>query len=518
MEQKTYFFAVDLGATSGRTILGSLTPRSALPLGSSKNHLPLTPKVELEELTRFPNNLIEQGGHFYWDIYALYFEIIRGLKEVARRGIQITSIGIDTWGVDFVFIGSDNAILRNPRAYRDPITFAAMDDYLENVISRREVYDITGIQLMNFNSIFQLYAMRKEDNAAFRHARKILFVPDALSWMLTGQEVCEYTIASTSQLLDPRTKELDARLLQSVGLTREKFGRMVMPGSQIGVLTEEVQRLTGLGPVPVIAVAGHDTGSAVAAVPARDENFAYLSSGTWSLMGIETRDAIISDLSYERNFTNEGGINCTTRFLKNICGMWLYERCRLEWGETSHAELQASAMTVEAFRSLINPDDPTFANPSSMVEAIQQYCRRTSQPVPETPAEICRCIFDSLALRYRQVFEWLQDFGKSQNSNLNSQTSNLKSQINTLHIIGGGSLNKYLNQFTANATGVVVKAGPQEGTALGNIMMQAQAAGLVSDIWQMRQIIANSIDLVTYEPQDKALWDAAYEKYLKITQ
>ena len=542
MEQKTYFFAVDLGATSGRTIVGTiekleargekLENTSAADISLTPNHLPLTPKVELEELTRFPNNLIEQGGHFYWDIYALYFEIIRGLKEVARRGIQITSIGIDTWGVDFVFIGSDNAILRNPRAYRDPITFAAMDDYLENVISRREVYDITGIQLMNFNSIFQFYAMRKEDNAAFRHARKILFVPDALSWMLTGQEVCEYTIASTSQLLDPRTKELDARLLQSVGLTREKFGRMVMPGSQIGVLTEEVQRLTGLGPVPVIAVAGHDTGSAVAAVPARDENFAYLSSGTWSLMGIETRDAIISDLSYERNFTNEGGINGTTRFLKNICGMWLYERCRAEFkGNLSpltsrsalplgssknpsplgHAELQASAMTVEAFRSLINPDDATFANPSSMVEAIQQYCRRTSQPVPETPAEICRCIFDSLALRYRQVFTWLMEF-----RGLQGNLSPLNDVV--LHIIGGGSLNKYLNQFTANATGVVVKAGPQEGTALGNIMMQAQSAGLVNDIWQMRQIIANSIDLVRYEPKDKELWDAAYEKYLKITQ
>ena len=265
MEQKTYFFAVDLGATSGRTILGSterLEVRSERLENTSAaediSHLsPLTSHLSLEELTRFPNNLIEVGGHFYWDIYALYFEIIRGLKEVAKRGLEITSIGIDTWGVDFVFIGSDNAILRNPRAYRDPITFAAMDDYLENVISRREVYDITGIQLMNFNSIFQLYAMRKENNAAFRHARKILFVPDALSWMLTGQEVCEYTIASTSQLLDPRTKELDARLLQSVGLTREKFGRMVMPGTQIGVLTEEVQRLTGLGPVPVIAVAGH---------------------------------------------------------------------------------------------------------------------------------------------------------------------------------------------------------------------------------------------------------------------
>ena len=491
MDKKTCFFAVDLGATSGRTIIGNIN----------------NGKFDLEEVTRFPNNLIELGGHFYWDIYALYFEIIRGLKDVAQRGIEITSIGIDTWGVDFVFIGEDNAILRNPRAYRDPITFDAMDDYLKHVISRKDVYDVTGIQLMNFNSIFQLYAMKQEQNSAFQHAKKILFVPDALSWMLTGQEVCEYTIASTSQLLDPRTKELDERLLSSLGLNRNKFGKMVNPGTVIGVLTDEVQKMTGLGAVPVIAVAGHDTGSAVAAVPAKDENFAYLSSGTWSLMGIETKDAIINDLSYERNFTNEGGIEGTTRFLKNICGMWLYERCRKEWPEEvrqlSHPELQGSAMQVEAFRSIINPDDSLFANPDSMIGAIQQYCRNTNQPVPESPAEICRCIFDSLALRYKQVFQWLQEFAPF--------------RLDVLHIIGGGSLNKYLNQFTANATGATVLAGPQEGTAIGNIMLQAKAAGLVGDIWQMRQIIANSLELVKYDPKDQALWDAAYENYLRIT-
>ena len=503
MNDKKYFFAVDLGATSGRTIIGSINDS----------------KFELEEVTRFPNNLIVQGGHYYWDIYALYFEIVKGLKEVARRQLDIVSIGIDTWGVDFVFIGDDNAILRNPRAYRDPITFAAMDGYLEHVVAKKDVYDVTGIQFLNFNSIFQLYAMRKEGNAAFNHARKILFVPDALSWMLTGKEVCEYTIASTSQLLDPRTKQLDERLLASVGLSRDMFGRMVNPGEKIGVLTEEMQQLTGLGPVPVIAVAGHDTASAVAAVPARNERFAYLSSGTWSLMGIETKDAIINDLSYERNFTNEGGIEGTTRFLKNICGMWLYERCRMEWisrgvrlevrgerleiSQVSHPELQGSAMEVEAFRSIINPDDQLFAAPSSMVGAIQTYCRQTGQPVPETPAEICRCIFDSLALRYKQVFQWLQEFAPF--------------RLDVLHIIGGGSLNKYLNQFTANATGATVLAGPQEGTAIGNIMLQAKAAGLVKDIWEMRQIIANSLDLVTYEPADQETWNKAYEKYLKVT-
>ena len=489
---KKYYFAVDLGATSGRTILGTLVDG----------------RLEQEELTRFPNNLIETGGHFYWDIYALYFEMIRGLKEVAHRGITLTSIGIDTWGVDFVFIGDDGAILRNPMAYRDPHTFGRMEEYLEEVVSQREVYDITGIQFMNFNSLFQLYAMRKDANSAMKMAEKVLFVPDALSWMLTGEAVCEYTIASTSQMLDPRTGDLSEKLIESVGMKRSQFGRMVQPGSQIGVLTEEVQNITGLGAVPVIAVAGHDTGAAVAAVPAKNEQFAYLSSGTWSLMGIETKDAIINNRSYELNFTNEGGIEGTTRFLKNICGMWLYERCRKEWPEEvrqlSHPELQGSAMQVEAFRSIINPDDKAFANPPSMIGAIQQYCRETNQPVPETPAEICRCIFDSLSLRYRQVFGWLKEFADF--------------DINVLHVIGGGSLNKYLTQFTADACDVEVLAGPQECTAIGNIMLQAKASGDVADIWQMRAIIANSVEMVPYHPSgDKAAWDAAYEKYLIIT-
>ena len=491
MENKKYYFAVDLGATSGRTILGTLADG----------------KLEQEELTRFPNNLIETGGHFYWDIYALYLEMIKGLQVVGKRGLDITSIGIDTWGVDFVFIGEDDAILRNPMAYRDPHTFAAIDDYLENVLDRKTVYDITGIQFMNFNSLFQLHAMRQANNVALQHCKKVLFVPDALSWMLTGEAVCEYTIASTSQMLDPRTGDLSEKLIESVGMKRSQFGRMVQPGTQIGVLTEEVQKMTGLGTVPVIAVAGHDTGSAVAAVPARDEQFAYLSSGTWSLMGIETKEAVINERSYELNFTNEGGIEGTTRFLKNICGMWLYERCRKEWPEEvrklSHPELQGSAMKVEAFRSIINPDDKAFANPPSMIEAIQQYCRETGQTVPETPAEICRCIFDSLALRYRQVFLWLKEFATF--------------DLNVLHIIGGGSLNKFLNQFTADALGVEVLAGPQECTAIGNIMLQAKASGDVADIWAMRAIIANSVEMVPYHPTgDKAAWDQAYEKYINI--
>ena len=492
-----YFFAVDLGATSGRTIIGCL-----------KNG-----KIELKELTRFPNNLIEVNGHFYWDIYALYFEIIKGLKEAKNNNITITSIGIDTWGVDFVCVADDNSISQ-PIAYRDPHTFEAMEDYLKNVRTKEQVYNVTGIQFLNFNSIFQLYAMKKAGNVALQNAKKILFIPDALSYMLTGEMVCEYTIASTAQLLDPRTKQLDPDLLGSLGLSQDKFGRMVNPGDFIGTLRSEVQKETGLGAIPVVAVAGHDTGSAVAAVPAANENFAYLSSGTWSLMGIETKDAIINRVSYDRNFTNEGGVEGTTRFLKNICGMWLYERCRKEWPEEvrklSHPELQGSAMQVEAFRSLINPDDAIFANPSSMIEAIQQYCRQSCQPVPETPAEICRCIFDSLALRYRQVFGWLKEF---------YSTGKPSSTLNVLHVIGGGSLNKYLTQFTADSLGVEVLAGPQECTAIGNIMMQAKAMRQVDDIWQMRKIIANSVDMVAYHPTaDRRAWDEAYERYLTITR
>ena len=489
MENQQFFFAVDLGATSGRTIVGSLE----------------SGKISLEEITRFDNNLIQTGGHFYWDVYALYNEIIKGLKIVAQREIPITSIGIDTWGVDFVCIGDDDAILRNPLSYRDPHTFGKMEAYFEKCVDRKKVYDITGIQFMNFNSLFQLYAMRENGDTALKNAQKILFVPDCLSYMLTGKQVCEYTIASTSQLLDPRTKDLDHDLLASVGLSRDIFGEMVAPSTVIGTLTEEVQAMTGLGAIPVVAVAGHDTASAVAAVPARDEHFAYLSSGTWSLMGIEAGDAIINECSFDLNFTNEGGVEGTTRFLKNICGMWLYERCRKEWTDApkSHRELQAEAMKVTPFQSLINPDDQVFANPASMVEAIQGYCKATGQHVPEGYAEICRCIFDSLALRYRQVFKWLKEFASF--------------PIDTLHIIGGGSLNEYLDQFTANSTGVEVLAGPQEGTAIGNIMLQAKACGIVKDIWEMRRIIAGSIEMKRFVPQEKEMWEEAYQRYLEVT-
>lgn len=481
----TNFLAVDLGATSGRTILGSIVEG----------------KLVQRELTRFPNHIIETGGHFFWDILALYNEIIRSLKTVSAEGIQIESIGIDTWGVDVVMMGKDGGVLRNPYCYRDPHTDEAMEEYFK-LVPKEEVYERTGIQFMQFNTLFQLATLRRNHDSALEVAEKILFVPDALMYMLTGEAVCEYTILSTSQFLDPRTKRIDPHLIEVIGLKESQFGRYVNPSEMVGRLTSEVQQMTGMGAVPVVAVAGHDTGAAVAAVPAENERFAYLSCGTWSLLGIETKDAIISEKSFAYNFTNEGGIEGTTRFLKNICGMWLLERCRKEWTDAPEdvSKLSKDSMEARAFQSFIFPDAPEFANPTSMVEAIQNYCRKTGQPVPQDYQAMTRCIFESLAMRYRQVLGYLKELAPF--------------PIERLHVIGGGSRNEYLMQMTANSLGIPVVTGPVEGTAIGNIMLQAKAAGLVKDRFEMRQMIADSIEMKTYLPQEMAEWDEAYKMYL----
>lgn len=486
------FLAIDLGATSGRTILGSLAGG----------------RLTLEELTRFPNSIVRHGGRCYWNIWNLYDEILRGLRAAAERKVELTSIGIDTWGVDFVTIGHDGHIIGTPRSYRDTHTDGEPARYFAERLPADEVYSLTGIQVMPFNSLFQLSAMRRAGASALDVADKILFLPDALSYLLTGEMVTEYTMASTSQMVNASTRRLDEKILASVGMTVDNFGREVMPGELIGTLTPEVQQLTGLGPVPVVAVAGHDTASAVAAVPACDENdgFAYLSSGTWSLMGIEIDTPIINNRSAVENFTHEGGIEGTIRFLKNICGMWLLERCREEWAreglETSYPRLVEMAQEAEPLRSLIFPDDAVFANPASMTAAITGYCIRTGQPVPETQGQFTRCIYESLALRYRQVFELLESFAPF--------------PIKRLHVIGGGSQNDFLNAMTADALGVEIVAGPVECTAAGNIMVQARAAGEVGSLGEMRRIIRESNQLKTFTPSVDCDRNSAYNKYLKI--
>ena len=481
-----HFAAIDLGATSGRVILATIAEGN----------------ISMEEIYRFPDPIIQMQGHFYWDFPAIFQSVVKGLAKIAERGVAIESVGIDTWGVDFVMFGKDGAMLRLPYCYRDPHTVGAPEKFFERM-PRKELYGKTGIQIMNFNSVFQFDTLRRNNCSALEAADKILFIPDALAYLLTGEMVTEYTIASTAQMINPRTKEWDLDILAMLDLKPENFGRMTMPGEKIGVLTPELQRLTGLGAIPVIAVAGHDTGSAVAAVPAEDENFAYLSSGTWSLMGIESPEPIISEESFDMNFTNEGGIEGTIRVLKNICGMWLLERCRAEWPEMDYPTLIAEAEAAEPFRSLINPDEDCFANPESMTTAIADYCRATGQPLPQSIGEYTRCIFESLALRYRQVMTMLSELSPV--------------AINRLYVIGGGAKNNTLNQYTANAIGIPVETGSSESTAIGNVMMQAKWAGVVDSISDMRRMIRESLtDSRSYTPQNAEIWESAYLKYLEF--
>lgn len=460
------YIAVDLGATSGRVILAKVTDG----------------QVEMETIHRFPTPLLNVAGKYYWNIFSIYDDILKGLAMVGKKGIKVESIGIDTWGVDFVCVGKDGSVSL-PRAYRDPYTDGVPDQFFKEM-SRAELYDRTGIQIMNFNSVFQMYAQYKEGSEAYLHADKLLFVPDALSYMLTGNMVCEYTILSTSALMDPRTKKIDGKILDICGLKPEQFPEIVYPGAKVGSLTPYIAEQTGLGDVAVLAVAGHDTGSAVAAVPAKDEHFAYLSSGTWSLMGIEAKDPVINAQMFDMNFTNEGGIGGTTRLLKNITGMWILEQCLAKWREEgrdyNYVEVAAMAAECSPCQKLFDPDAPEFAAPTDMPAAIRKYCEENGIQVPAGDAHMLRLIYDSLAGKYAQVFRKLCDIAPF--------------TIDTLHIIGGGSQNAFLNQLTADACGVKVVAGPAEGTALGNVMVQAGLS---------RTEILKSIDTKIYNPNER---------------
>ena len=474
--EKKYFLAFDLGATSGRSILGVFDGVN----------------FEMKELTRFPNAIMEIHGKYYWDIFSLYKSLKEGLTECAGQGIKLTSIGIDTWGVDFGYIGKDGTILGLPRAYRDPYTEGAPEDYFK-IVPREKVYGMTGIQIMNFNSLYQLFRAKQEDFSPLAQADKILFMPDLLSYLLTGKQVCEYTDASTSQILNPATHSFEPSLLEAIGISTSILHPLTDPGTVVGTLTDALAEETGLGKVPVVAVAGHDTASAVLAVPAENPNFAYLSSGTWSLMGVETETPVMTEESYEKNFTNEGGVEGTTRFLKNITGMWLLEQCRKEWereGRTyTYSQIMDMAVNATDMKSYVNPDDPRLANPASMAGMIAIICEENGMTAPSTDAEYIRCIFESLVHRYVEVIGMLSDM--------------ITFPIEKLHIIGGGSQNELVNQMTANALGIPVIAGPSEATAIGNCMMQAKAAGLVKDRWEIRRIIAKAFGVKTYLPETK---------------
>lgn len=469
MKQRQYL-AVDLGATSGRTTLATFD-------GSN---------ISLRELTRFANPMVPIAGHIHWNIVELYNQILSALALVHKQGIELDSIGIDTWGCDVAYFGAKGNLISLPYCYRGSHTEGAMEAYFERMPAA-ELYNRSGIQFMPFNTIFQLDAINRLGLVKVADVDKILFIPDALNYMLTGVAATEYSVATTGQIVDAQSKRLDEKVLSVAGIRKEQFGQFITPGTVLGELTEQNKHHTGITKAKVIAVAGHDTASAVAAVPVGPEA-AYLSCGTWSLMGIKTESPIITEQSFAENFTNEGGVDGTIRFLKNICGLWLFERCRAEFTDAPKdvAELVALAGSVsDDFTTLINPDDPTFANPPSMIEAIDNYAERTSQRKPSTPAEYCNCIFRSLAARYREVFTLLEQFAGR--------------RLEYLYVIGGGAQNAMLMQLTADAIGRDVVVGVAESTTMGNILMQMRALGDI-EAADMQRIIAASTNTKIYKP------------------
>ena len=491
MMNNKHFLAFDLGASSGRAILGTL----------------INNKLELTEIHRFTNQMQLINGHYFWNIFSLFNELKTGLKKCVKEyGIQPESIGIDTWGVDFVHLNREGLILSLPYAYRDSRTNTSMDDLFQ-VIPKEEVYAETGIQFMQFNSLFQLFSMVKDQSSLLEITDSILFMPDALNYLFSGVKKTEFSIASTSQMIVPGTCNWNTDLLKKAGIPTNILQEIVLPGTILGDIQDEIASDTSSKKIPVVAVAAHDTGSAIVSIPCTEKNFVYLNSGTWSIMGIELDKPIVSEQTLQMNFTNEGGVDGTIRFLKNIMGMWLIQECQRIWADQgkvySWPGMVELASNSEPFKYLINPDDQMFLNPRDMTQAVRDFCYQTAQGTPHTHGEVIRCIYDSLALKYRYTLEQIRD--------LTDQP------IDVIHIIGGGSNNHFLNQLTADATGINVISGPTEATAIGNIMVQAKALGYVGSLSEIRKIIADSFDLLNFTPSKDLDWDEAYDKYLRIS-
>ncbi len=480
------FVAFDLGAESGRTILGTLQDQ----------------RLSLRELSRFPNGMINILGHSHWDVFRLFEQMKNGLRLCASELTgKPDSISVDTWGVDFALLAEDGSFLGLPFAYRDSRTEGMMDEFYK-LISRKRVYELTGIQMLPFNSLYQLFAMSRARSPLLQTASDILFMPDVFNYLLTGEMKSEFTFATTSQIYNPTKGNWDGELLAALEIPGTKLQEIVSPGATIGRLHQTQARDTGVAQVPVIACASHDTGSAVAAVPAQGKEWAYLSSGTWSLMGVEMTSPVLTEQAYELNFTNEGGVAGTFRFLKNIMGLWLVQQCKKSWDKStpvSYDELTRLAEAASPFSFLVDPDDMSFLNPADMPEAIRAFCARTGQQTPESHGDIVRCALESLAFKYRFVLERLQQI--------------YPHAIRTLHVIGGGAKSELLNQFTANATGLPVIAGPTEATAIGNIMVQALGLGHVSSLAEIRAIVRDSFEPVSYEPREIEKWDRAYSRF-----
>lgn len=487
------FLAFDFGASSGRAMLATFDGD----------------KITLEEKHRFSNDPVLVNGDLHWDVLRLFHEIKQGILKCANSGDRdIDCIGIDTWGVDYGLLDKNDKLLGNPYHYRDTRTEGMYEEAFKHV-PKEEIFKETGIAFNWFNTIFQLLSAKLSGDVTLEQAKTLLFMPDLFNFFLTGEKKTEYTVASTSQMFDSVKHDWAHDVLHKLGLPEDLFTEIVYPGEKIGTLRPELAEELGVGQIPVIAVASHDTGSAVASVPVVGEkDFIYISSGTWSLMGVELDQPNLSDEALSYNFTNEGGVDKTIRFLKNIMGLWLIQESRRQWdreGELlSFDELERQANAAQPFASMIDPDDEAFQTPGNMPERIREYCRKTGQKVPETKGEIVRCIAQSLAFRYRYTVEGMERV-----------TGN---PYNVIHIVGGGIKDKMICQFTANATKRTVSAGPVEATSIGNIIVQAMAMGAIKDLTEGRQVVKNSFDITTYEPQDSPAWDEAYAKWQQIVK
>lgn len=460
--------AVDIGASSGRIIEGILKED----------------KISIKEIYRFNNSMIKKDNKFCWDIDSIFKNIVYGLKKAICHGNNIDSIGIDTWGVDYVFIDKENNKINPVYAYRDHRTDNSMEEVFDKV-SPKNIYRNTGIQFMSFNTLYQLYEHNKTED--LDNVQNFLMIPDYINYLLTGKKKVEFTNATTTQLFNIRKFNWDDNLIKLIGVNRDIFPEIIKPGETLGKLLDEIKQQIGNTDLKVIEPATHDTGSAVAAVPAVDDNFAYISSGTWSLMGVESRVPICTEDAMYYNFTNEGGVFDTFRVLKNIMGLWLIQEVkRLYKDKYSFSDLVDLAEKAEPFKCLINPSHDRFLNPDNMIEEIKSYCIETNQNIPQTPGEIARCIFESLAFQYKEVLLQLRKI--------------YKKDINKIYIIGGGCKNKFLNKLCADFTQCQVYAGPTEATALGNLMVQFIALGEISSLKEGRKIILNSFDIEKYVP------------------
>jgi sugar (pentulose or hexulose) kinase len=484
------FLAFDLGAESGRAILGSLSNE----------------KLSLEEKHRFANPMGRMNGHLFWNLLQQWEELKTGLKKTAPTlTAPLAGIGVDTWGVDFGLIGRDGQVLGNPYMYRDSRTDPVFDRTLAK-LGREQIFDTTGIQFMALNSLFQLIALHESRSPALESAETLLFMPDLFNYLFSGERKSEFSIATTSQMYDPQRRDWATGMLKELSLPTKILPTIVPSGTIIGQLKSDVATECGVKSAPIIAPACHDTGSAVAAVPAQGQGWCYISSGTWSLMGVELTNPIINAKSLRYNYTNEGGVGGTIRFLKNIMGLWLVQECRrqfaLDGKEYDYVTLTQMAASAKPRAALIDPDHKPFGTPGQMPQKITDFCKQTNQSPPSSHGEFVRCCLDSLALTYRRTLEGLEDI--------------LEKKITAIHVVGGGCRNELLNQATADACNRPVIAGPAEATAIGNILVQAMATGSVKSLASARQIVARSFEVKQYQPKETDRWDEAYERFQKI--